>query len=44
MSEQWVSMLAGVAVVVTLRLLDWLFPKGYISKRVKDWSEPKEPE
>lgn len=40
MSDQWVSMVVGFAVVVGLRLLDWAFPKGYVSKKVKEWSIP----
>lgn len=40
MSDQWLSMLIGFGVVVGLRLLDWAFPKGYIWRKVREWSEP----
>jgi hypothetical protein len=40
MSDQWVSMIVGAGVVIALRLLDWAFPRGYIWRRVKTWSEP----
>lgn len=41
-NDQWISMLIGFGVVVGLRLLDWAFPKGYVWKKVKKWSEPRE--
>jgi hypothetical protein len=31
-------MLIGFGVVVGLRLLDWVFPKGYVWVKVKSWS------
>ena len=38
MNDQWFSMLAGAGVVIALRLLDWAFPKGYVWRRVREWS------
>jgi hypothetical protein len=32
-------MLVGFGIVVGLRLLDWVFPKGYTWKKIKEWSE-----
>jgi hypothetical protein len=47
MSDQTISMLIGFGIVVGLRLLDWVLPKGYFWKKMKDWStkddiEPKD--
>lgn len=38
MNDQAWSMLIGFGVVVGLRLLDWVMPKGYIWVKVRDWS------
>jgi len=38
MSDQTISILVGFGVVVGLRLLDWAFPKGYVFRKVKEWS------
>lgn len=38
MSDQTISMLVGFGIVVGLRLLDWAFPKGYVWRKIKDWS------
>jgi hypothetical protein len=35
-------MIIGFGVVVGLRLLDWVFPKGYIWIKVKEWSVKNE--
>ena len=43
-SDQTWSILVGFAVIVGLRLLDWAFPKGYVSRKVKEWSEPSGPD
>jgi len=43
MSEQTWSLLMGFLVVVGFRLLDWAFPKGYVWRKMKQWSEPKDP-
>ena len=40
MSDQTISILVGFGVVVGLRLLDWAFPKGYVFRKVKEWSVP----
>lgn len=40
MSEATISMLVGFLVVVGLRLLDWAFPKGYVWRKIRNWSEP----
>ena len=37
-------MLVGFGVVVGLRLLDWAFPKGYVWRKVRQWSEPNDRE
>lgn len=37
-------MLVGFATVVGLRLLDWAFPRGYISRKVATWSVKQDPE
>lgn len=42
MNDQVISMLVGFGIVVGLRLLDWAFPKGYVWRKVKQWSEVKE--
>lgn len=43
LSDQAVAALVGVGVVVVMRLVDWLFPKGYgFKKMVRDWSVPLE--
>lgn len=39
-NDQWVSMLVGFGVVVGLRLLDWAFPKGWMWRKVREWSIP----
>ena len=39
LSEQTISMLVGFGIVVGLRLLDWVLPKGYIWKKVEEWSK-----
>ena len=44
MSDQAVSMLVGFGIVVGLRLLDWAFPKGYVWRKVRQWSEPNDRE
>lgn len=44
MSDQSWSILVGFLVVVGLRLLDWAFPKGYIWRKVREWSEPTDDE
>jgi len=38
MNEQTWSMVIGFGVVVGLRLLDWIFPKGYVWTKTKNWS------
>lgn len=40
MSEQTWSLLVGFGVVVGLRLLDWLLPKGLVWREVLKWSTP----
>lgn len=35
MSDQAWAALIGLAIVVVLRILDYYFPRGYISKRAK---------
>lgn len=42
MSEQSWSLIVGFLVVVGFRLLDWAFPKGFVWKKVKEWSVPKD--
>ena len=43
LSDQAVAAMVGLAVVVVMRLLDWLFPKGYgFKKMIRDWSVPLE--
>jgi hypothetical protein len=37
-SDQTVAILVGFGTVVGLRLLDWVFPKGYAWRKVKEWS------
>lgn len=44
MSDQTWSIIVGFAVVVGLRLLDWVLPKGYIWTKVRDWSIKDEDE
>lgn len=44
MSDQTWSIVVGFAVVVGLRLLDWVLPKGYIWNKVRDWSIKDEDE
>ena len=41
MNDQVLSMLVGFGVVVGLRLLDWIFPKGYTWKKIEEWSNKK---
>lgn len=40
MNDQTISMLVGFGIVVGLRLLDWAFPKGYVWRKIKKWSDP----
>jgi hypothetical protein len=39
-NEQTWSMIIGFGVVVGLRLLDWALPKGYVWRKVQEWSTP----
>jgi hypothetical protein len=41
-SDQTISLVVGFFVIVGFRLLDWVFPKGYIWKKVAEWSVKKE--
>jgi hypothetical protein len=41
-SEQTWSLIVGFLIVVGFRLLDWAFPKGYVWRKMKEWSEPRE--
>jgi hypothetical protein len=43
-NDQTVSILVGFGVVVGLRLLDWVFPKGYVWVKIRNWSVKAEPE
>jgi hypothetical protein len=38
MNDQTWSMIIGFGIVVGLRLLDWAFPKGYVWKKINEWS------
>lgn len=38
MKDQTWSMLVGFGVVVGLRVLDWVLPKGYIWNKSRKWS------
>ncbi len=38
MNDQAIAMLTGFGVVVGLRLLDWVFPKGTVWRKMQEWS------
>lgn len=42
MSDQTIATIVGFGIVVGLRLLDYLLPKGYMWRRVRQWSVKKE--
>lgn len=35
MNDQWVAIIVGAATMITLRVLDFYLPKGWVSKWTK---------
>ena len=38
MSDQTIAIIVGTAAVVVMRIVDWMFPKGYVWRRIRQWS------